>query len=123
VRWHADRHSVFVMCVPLSQKPMQSASDLPPPPGALGADSLGLLEEDPGESARLLVPVDPPVENCVGSCGDSGAIADGWDAGDPIWDDGAVALGVEGDAGGPLDMIPLPGREVGKEERPPPERA
>jgi len=58
---------------------MQSARDLPPPPGALGADSLGLglPEEEPGESARLLAPVEPPVANCVGSCGESGAIADG----------------------------------------------
>src|SRR5262249_32356398 len=34
--------------------PMQSANDLPPPPGALGADSLGLAEEvGPGDSAKF----------------------------------------------------------------------
>jgi hypothetical protein len=54
---------------------MQSAIDLPPPPGALGADSLGLADEAPGDSAKLLAPVDPPEENCVDSCGESGAIA------------------------------------------------
>ena len=55
------------MCVAAYQKPMQSARDLPPPPGALGACSLGLLDAEPGDNARLLVPVEPPVENCVGS--------------------------------------------------------
>ena len=54
VRRQAAFHSVLVMCVSRSQKPMQSASDLPPPPGALGANSLGLPGEVPGESARLL---------------------------------------------------------------------
>src|SRR5882672_7581979 len=76
VRWQAVRHSDFVMCVAGSQKPMQSAKDLPPPPGALGADWLGL----PGDSAKpfppleLFPPVEPPVENCDGSCGERGAI-------------------------------------------------
>src|SRR5438874_7122497 len=49
VRLQATRHSAFVMCVSRSQKPMQSWSDLPPPPGLLGADSLGLA---PGDSAK-----------------------------------------------------------------------
>jgi hypothetical protein len=53
-RLQAARHSTLLMCVPASQKPMQSASDLPPPPGLLGADSLGLPlpDEVPGELAR-----------------------------------------------------------------------
>ena len=65
VRLQASRHSVFVMCVAFSQKPMQSASNLPPPPGALGAFWLGLPEPDevPGDRARLLGLVEPPVEN------------------------------------------------------------
>jgi hypothetical protein len=50
VRLQATRHSAFVMCVSRSQKPMQSWSDLPPPPGLLGADWLGLA---PGDSAKL----------------------------------------------------------------------
>ena len=41
VRAQAAFHSALLMCVSRSQNPMQSASDLPPPPGALGADSLG----------------------------------------------------------------------------------
>ena len=71
VRRQAAFHSVFVICVSRSQKPMQSASVLPPPPGALGANSLGLWCGCPGESARVLG-AEPPVANCVDSCGDSG---------------------------------------------------
>jgi hypothetical protein len=62
------------MWVAASQKPMQSFSVLPPPPGALGADSLGLAEEEPGDRASVLVVV-PPVENCSGSWGESGAMS------------------------------------------------
>jgi hypothetical protein len=51
---------------------MQSTSRLPPPPGVLGAVSLGL--DEPGDRARVLT-VDPPVANCVGSCGESGAMS------------------------------------------------
>jgi hypothetical protein len=94
------------MCVAASQNPMQSANVLPPPPGALGADSLG-LREVPGDSAKLPEPVVPPVENCVGSCGESGAIADGCGAGEPTMEDGLEVLGATGDAGGPLVMTPL----------------
>ena len=76
MRWQATRHSALVICVSRSQKPMQSARLLPPPPGTLGAVSLGL----PGDNARPLPPPDcaaggtPPLENWVESCGDSGAI-------------------------------------------------
>jgi hypothetical protein len=61
------RHSTLLMCVAASQKPMQSASDLPPPPGLLGADSLGLPlpDEVPGERAGLGEPP-PPVANWLG---------------------------------------------------------
>jgi hypothetical protein len=71
VRKHDARHSRLLICVADSQKPMQSTSRLPPPPGVLGADSLGL--DEPGDKARVLT-VDPPVANCVGSCGESGAM-------------------------------------------------
>ena len=54
-RLQAARHSTLLMCVAASQKPMQSASVLPPPPILLGANSLGLAlpDEVPGERARL----------------------------------------------------------------------
>jgi hypothetical protein len=72
-RLQAARHSTLVMCVAASQKPMQSASDLPPPPGALFADSLGLLlPEFPGERARFGEPP-PPVANWLGKGSDMGA--------------------------------------------------
>jgi hypothetical protein len=71
VRKQAPRHSRLFICVAGSQKPIHAARSLPPPPGALGADSLGL--DEPGDRA-ILVPVDPPVENCSGSCGKGGAI-------------------------------------------------
>ena len=71
-RLQAARHSPLLMCVAASQKPMQSASDLPPPPGALGADSLGLLlPEFPGERARLGEPP-PLVANWLGKGSDMG---------------------------------------------------
>jgi len=53
---------------------MQSASDLPPPPGLLGADSLGLLpDEVPGERASDEPPEDPPpVAKLLGKGSDIG---------------------------------------------------
>src|SRR5262245_1399726 len=82
-RLQAARHSTFVMCVAASQKPMQSASDLPPPPGLLGADWLGLLLPDevlPGERASEEPPEEPPpVSGLTGrgsDMGDSGATVD-----------------------------------------------
>ena len=127
VRLQAARHSAFDMCVAGSQKPMQSAKVLPPPPGALGAYSLGLADEEPGDSARLLAPGEPPpVANCVDSCGESGANAGAWGAGAPIMDCGVEVLGVTGTGGGPLvmaaplvdDVLGLVGR-TGLDVRPP----
>src|SRR5262245_42845653 len=73
-RLQAARHSTLLMCVAASQKPMQSASDLPPPPGALGADSLGLPvpDEVPGVRARL-GEEPPPVANWLGKGSDIGS--------------------------------------------------
>ena len=65
-RLHAARHSTLLICVAASQKPIQSASALPPPPGLLGADSLGLV---PGESARF-GEEPPPVANWLGKGSD-----------------------------------------------------
>jgi hypothetical protein len=75
---------------------MQSASVLPPPPGALGADSLGLPDAVLGDSARLGW-VTPPVANCVGSCGESGGIGASSGMGAAIADGGVVASGGGGD--------------------------
>src|SRR5215468_1063567 len=102
VRLQASRHSAFVIWVAFSQKPMHAASVLPPPPGALGACSLGL----PGDRAKLLEPAAPPVANCDGSCGDSGAIAGAWGAGAPSCEAGGDVLGDTGLGGGPLVMTP-----------------
>jgi hypothetical protein len=80
-RLHAARHSTLLMCVAASQNPMQSASDLPPPPGLLDADSLGLPlpDELPGERASKEPPEEPPVANWLGNgsdMGDSGGTVD-----------------------------------------------
>src|SRR5262245_28058068 len=98
VRRQAAFHSALVMCVSRSQKPMQSASVLPPPPGALGANSLGLPGEVPGESARLLG-AEPPVANWVGSCGDSGAMGASCGAGAASADGTVLGSGADGGAG------------------------
>jgi hypothetical protein len=102
VRTQAAFHSALVMCVPRSQNPMQSARDLPPPPGALGADSLG-LGETPGDSAMFGCTT-PPVENWVSSCGDSGAIGGSSSAG------AAICEGGVGAEGGGVGIVPIPTR-------------
>src|SRR5437667_1924374 len=106
VRRQAAFHSTLVMCVSRSQKPMQSVSVLPPPPGALGAYSLGLLEEPPGDSARLGW-VTPPVANCVGNCGESGGIGTSSGRGAAIAGGGVTVSG-----GGGEGDVPPP--EIGK---------
>jgi hypothetical protein len=98
VRAQAAFHSVLLMCVSRSQKPMQSASDLPPPPGALGADSLALgAEEALGDSARLGCATPPPVANCVCSCGERGAMGASSGSGAAIADGGVTRSGGGGD--------------------------
>src|SRR5262245_6300553 len=100
------------MCVAGSQKSMQACSVLPPPPGALGAVSLG----EPGESARLLFVV-PPVANSVGSWGESGAMAGACAAGWAICDGGAgEAAALGGHCGGAtLKAAPLEENDVSPE--------
>ena len=75
-RLQAARHSTLLMCVAASQKPMQSASDLPPPPGLLGADWLGLSLPDDvlgGERASEEPPEEPPpVAKLLGKGSDMG---------------------------------------------------
>lgn len=89
-RLHAARHSTLLICVAASQKPMQSASALPPPPGLLGADSLGLA---PGESARL-GEEPPPVANWLGNGSDMGDSGGAFDPGCAVV--GAVGVVVAG---------------------------
>ena len=102
VRTQAAFHSALLMCVSWSQKPMQSASDLPPPPGALGADSLGLAAAEAlGDSAKLGC-VTPPVANCVGSCGERGAMGASSGAGAAIADGGVTRSG--GGGGGEVSI-------------------
>jgi hypothetical protein len=83
-RLQAARHSTLLMCVPASQKAMQSASVLPPPPGLLGADWLGLPlpEEASGERASEGPPEEPPaVPNWLGKGSDIGDSGDTFDPG------------------------------------------
>ena len=79
---------------------MQSARDLPPPPGELGADSLG-LGETPGDSAMFGCTT-PPVANWVGSCGDSGAMGASSGVGAAIADGGMTPC-----VGG-VGIVPIP---------------
>jgi hypothetical protein len=107
VRLQAARHSCLLMCVPASQKPMQSCRLLPPPPGVLGAVSLWLalapgaaLGAPPddgvvsvgaaGKGAPPLAPPDDddplaeppdPVDCCVWPEGEFGAETGGDDSG------------------------------------------
>jgi hypothetical protein len=81
---------------------MQSCSDLPPPPGVLGAASLALPGADlPGESAseppcRAVPPPDWKLGDC---CGDSGAIPGTCGAGVPMAEGGCGDGAAEGGDG------------------------
>src|SRR5262245_22941921 len=86
------------MCVPRSQKPMQSWRVLPPPPAVLCADWLGLSLGPVGVGRRSPLTV-PPVRGVVATCGGSGAILGAEVIGGPITD-GGTGVGVETDAGG-----------------------
>jgi hypothetical protein len=77
-RRQAARHSPFVMCVACSQKPMQSSSVLPPPPGMLGAASVALVLDGLDEAT---VTVPPALKVVVVTGGDSGATTEGCVAG------------------------------------------
>jgi hypothetical protein len=66
---------------------MQACTPLPPPPGALGADSLGLA--DPPVLAGV---VTLAVETCWANWGESGAIAGSCVIGAAIWETGAGAV-------------------------------
>jgi hypothetical protein len=83
-RLQAARHSTLLMCVAASQKAMQSASVLPPPPGLRGADWLGLPlpEEASGERASEGPPEEPAaVPNWLGKGSDIGHSGDTFDPG------------------------------------------
>ena len=103
VRTQDAFHSALLMCVAGSQNAMQSARDLPPPPGWLGAASAGLVDWDvaegvPGDRARVLV-VLPPVANCVGSWGDKGATGASSGSGAASVGEGMVSAGTLSGAG------------------------
>src|SRR6185503_971323 len=61
VRRQSAAHSRLLMCVPASQKPMQAATPGAPPPGALGADSLGLTLRAAPPPPGKVVTVPPDV--------------------------------------------------------------
>jgi hypothetical protein len=63
LRTQAAFHSALLICVSRSQNPMQSASNLPPPPGVLGADALGLAEEEASGDRAMFGCTVPPVAN------------------------------------------------------------
>jgi hypothetical protein len=89
-RWQASRHCCFVMCVALSQKPMQSCSVLPPPPGVLGAAEL-VAVPDVEVVADLSALADPPPEGVVASTGgDNGATGGCCCAEIPMAEEGGV---------------------------------
>ena len=106
VRVQAERHSVLVMCVPASQKPMHASSVSPPPPGALGANSLGLavevvdekpevVEEDVELDVVVFTPDEPPLDSIsAAGAGESGAIAVAWGAGVPMAEGGSEVVGI-----------------------------
>src|SRR5262249_48183217 len=86
------------MCVPRSQKPMQSWRVLPPPPAVLCADWLG-LSLGPGGGGRRAGLIEPPVRGVVATCGGSGAILGAEVIGGPTTD-GGIGLGVGTGAAG-----------------------
>jgi hypothetical protein len=100
VRVQAERHSAFVMWVPLSQNPMQASMVSPPPPAVLGEDSLGLVLVAVGE-VTVSVRAVPPLEAIVeAGGGDSGATAVVWGIAVPIAERGSVPADTLGAGGG-----------------------
>jgi hypothetical protein len=136
VRLQAALHCCLLMCVPRSQKFMQSCSPLPPPPGVLGALSLGLVVPDarPPEDGVASVrggdeggtPRVPAEEGLVGTVvcgvcaeeelgaatggGDSGATGATRGAGVPVADG---PVGLDGDGAVRADgAADVPGAEL-----------
>src|SRR5581483_1869660 len=103
MRTQAAFHSALLMCVPESQKPMHASTVRPPPPGALGADSLGLAEP-----LALLCVVVPPVANWDCSWGDRGAICPCGVMGVPITEAGGPEAACEAPAFAPAPLPPPP---------------
>jgi hypothetical protein len=91
---------------------MQSASDLPPPPGLLGADWLGLSvpDEAPGERASEEPPeAPPPVAGLMGKGSDMGASTP-----DPVVGAvGAVVAATPPDGVSPAEGVDDPPEGVG----------
>lgn len=99
-RTQAAFHSALVMCVAGSQNPMQSASELPPPPAMLGVASLGLVLVGLEEFTRAA----PPAVRIVVIAGtESGAMTGTWSTGAAIAGVGAGAGWLEGPAAATSD--------------------
>jgi hypothetical protein len=95
VRVQAARHSTLLICVPRSQKPMQACRVSPPPPGTLGADSLGLALAAAADAVRS-VRAGPPLDSIVwAGGGDNGATAGVCGAGVAMADGGNAAVGMD----------------------------
>ena len=95
VRVQAARHSTLLMCVPRSQKSMQACRVSPPPPGTLGADSLGLALEAADDAVRS-VRAGPPLDSIVwAGGGDNGAMAVVWGAGVAMAEGGGAVVGID----------------------------
>jgi hypothetical protein len=88
------------ICVACSQKPMQSANDLPPPPATPGAASVGLVLEGLAESILALPPA---VKTVAVTGGDNGATGATCEAGAATADTGA-GVPICG-AGGPVNRV------------------
>ena len=121
MRLHAARHSALVVWVSRSQKFMQSARVLPPPPGALAVASLALALSVGSRLVRPGVPADderlvgvPPLDNgVVVIWGDIEGREWSEGRGAPIADDGAgfrpPVAGLTGVTGGVVCVAPRDG--------------
>jgi hypothetical protein len=74
---------------------MQACRVSPPPPGTLGADSLGLALETTDDAVRS-VRAGPPLDSIVwAGVGDNGAMVVVWGAGVPMADCGSTVVGID----------------------------
>jgi hypothetical protein len=74
---------------------MQACRVSPPPPGALGADSLGLALEAVDDAVRS-VRAGPPLDSIVwAGDGDKGAMVGAWAAGAATIEGGGAVVGID----------------------------
>lgn len=73
---------------------MQACSVSPPPPGVLGADSLGLALEAADDAVRSVLTGPPPLESMIwAGPADNGAMAGAWAAGAAMTEGGSELAG------------------------------